>query len=462
MDEHIHFIGIGGSGLSAIARLLHDRGVAVSGSDQQSTPFAERLRAEGVPVYAGHAPQHINGATLVIRSSAVPDDNVEVVAARKRGIPVLKRADYLGRLMSEYTGIAVAGTHGKTTTTSMLVWMLTTMRKDPTFIVGGTVANLGTNARAGRGPYFVVEADEYDHMFLGLRPQMAIITNVEHDHPDCFPTPADFEQAFAHFVERLQPEGTLLACTDDPGAAGTADHARGLGRRVYSYGLQASADYRALEVSAVPGAGSVFAAAYRGAELGVFRIQVPGVHNVRNALAVLAAGHQLGLPAEEMAHAVESFKGSGRRFELRGQAGGVTVIDDYAHHPTEIRTTIAAARSRYPNRDLWVIWQPHTYSRVRLLFEDFASAFQGADHVIVTAVYAAREQQPPDFSLDDLAAAISAPDVRLIPDLPEVARQLIASLQPENVLLTLSAGDADQVSAWVLSGLAEAESHPSD
>ncbi len=450
---HIHFIGIGGTGLSAIARVLHQRGVSVSGSDRRLSPLAAALRAEGVAVHVGHHASHVNGATLVVRSSAVPDENVEVQAARRKGVPVLKRADFLPQVLAGKTVIAIAGTHGKTTTTSMIAWMLAQLGLDPSFIVGALVAGLETNAHAGQGAHFVIEADEYDRMFLGLAPDIAVVTNVEHDHPDCFPTPEAFVGAFRDFTGQLTPDGTLIACADDPSASALLDQAAAAGRRVVAYGLAASCTLQARELQPQPGAGYRFHLYHRGVFQAALTLQVPGQHNVLNALAALAVGHTLGLPFAQSGAALQTFRGAARRFEVRGQAGGVTVIDDYAHHPTEIRATLSAARARYPDRTLWVVWQPHTYSRLQMLLNDFAAAFDQAHHLLITPVYAARETPPPGFSLQKLLSAMAHPRARFVPDLDAAARFLLDHLQPGDVLLTLSAGDADRISRDVLAAL---------
>jgi UDP-N-acetylmuramate--alanine ligase len=474
---HVHLIGIGGSGLSAIARILLESGYRVSGSDRQMSPLAQGLQASGVMVYTGHRAENLQGADLVVRSSAVPDDNPEVRAARAAGIPVLKRADFLGRLMSGRLGIAIAGTHGKTTTTAMAAWVLSELGQDPSFIIGGVSSNLGTNARAGRGQAFVIEADEYDRMFLGLSPKIAVVTNLEHDHPDCYPQPEDFYQAFRQFTERLGPDGVLLACSDDGQAARLAREAAASGRRVRTYGLERwlnrpCPDYCGINLKPNQRGGYDFDFVvdqnHRDWRLGIgdwnvertespisnpqspVSLQVPGHHNVRNALAVMAVADVLGLPLAEAARTLGRFTGTGRRFEIRSETDELTVIDDYAHHPTEIRATLAAARSRYPGREIWAVWQPHTYSRTRTLLLDFASSFGDADHVLVTEVFPAREPDPGDFSARQVIQAMDHPDVHFAPELGAAGDYLIEHLRPGAVLLVLSAGDADQISSFVL------------
>ena len=467
--KHIHLIGIGGSGLSAIARLLKEMGYTVSGSDRAETPFLAHLRAAGVILSIGHHPENIAGADLVVRSSAIPDDNPEVLAAQAAGIPVLKRSDFLGRLMTGKTGIAVAGTHGKTTSTAMLAWVLTALGQEPSFIVGGVLDNLGTNARAGSGKTFVIEADEYDRMFLGLKPVIAVVTNVEHDHPDCYPTPADFQAAFLEFVNLLPSDGVLVACAEDAGAKALLAEARKVGKGTVAYGIRDQLSASSDQLSVISDQWTVAKNLHTN-ERGGFsfeaivkcqtsnvNLQVPGEHNVRNALAVLSVVYLLGLPLDAAAEALGQFTGTGRRFEVRGEANGIVVIDDYAHHPTEIRATLAAARSRYARRRLWAVWQPHTYSRTQTLFAEFSRAFTDADQVIVTEVYAAREHLRQDFSAAQVVKAMPHPSAHFIPNIAEVSNYLVAHLRPGDVLLVLSAGDADLVSTQVLASLQNRE-----
>ena len=452
----IHLIGIGGTGLSAIARVLLEMGHTVSGSDRVESPFTRDLEAAGVTIYIGHRSENIRNADIVVRSSAIPGDNPEVTAARAFGIPVLKRADFLGSLMEGKTGIAIAGTHGKTTTTAMIAWMLTALGQAPTFIVGGVIANLGVNARAGKGETFVIEADEYDRMFLGLRPAIEVVTNVEHDHPDCYPTPADFQAAFREFVIRLTPGGTLVACAEDAGARQLLTDAAQMNKTVLPYGIGSEAGdvpVHATVLSPNAKGGYTFTAGVLGSPVTV-ELQAPGKHNVRNALAALAVARLLGLDLDAAAKALGDYQGTGRRFEVRGEANGVTVIDDYAHHPTEIRATLSAARTRYPSRRIWAVWQPHTYSRTQTLFTEFAAAFQDADEVIVTEVYAAREPKQA-FSSQQVVDAMQHPSAHFIAELNEVSKHLVSHLRPGDVLLVLSAGDADQVSAEALTRLKE-------
>ena len=465
----MHFIGIGGTGLSAIARVLLESGYTVSGSDRSLSPMAKSLQAEGARIYIGHEAANVEGAQVVVRSSAVPDDNVEVLAALQKGIPVMKRSEFLSSLMDNHFVLAVAGTHGKTTTTAMIAWMLTCLGQQPSFIVGSVLNNLKTNARAGNGRAFVIEADEYDRMFLGLKPNLAVVTNIEHDHPDCYPTPEDFFQAFSLFASQVVKGGTLLVCANDAQAVRLAQLAEGRGQRVLSYAIREPglksygrpADYVADSLITDQAGGMRFDAygSLPGRKFELHpaaSLRVPGKHNVQNALAAIAVAHQMQLSVEEACRALSEFTGTGRRFEVRGEVNGITVIDDYAHHPTEIRATLSAARLRYPASKLWVVWQPHTYSRTRILLADFSSAFEQADHVIVTDIFAAREQPPEDgFSSRQVVNAMIHADARLIADLAQVSVYLVDRLTAGDVLLVLSAGDADQVSLQVLEQLKE-------
>ncbi|MBP6178289.1 MAG: UDP-N-acetylmuramate--L-alanine ligase [Anaerolineales bacterium] len=459
---HVHFIGIGGSGLSAIARLLNDSGYKVTGSDRALSSFASALQGEGVSIFIGHHPRNIAGADMVIRSSAIAEDNPEVEAAKHAGIPVYKRSDFLGSLMAEKTGIAVAGTHGKTTTTAMIAWTLTALKRDPSFIVGGTLNNLGINAHAGQGSPFVIEADEYDRMFLGLKPRIAIVTNLEHDHPDCYPTFEDMYSAFQEFVNLLPADGTLIVCAEDEGAVSLLPHARRNGVNVISYGLQSEMTInspqwiQARNVKPNERGGFDFSALTNmgadSASVVSVSLQVPGEHNVRNALAVLAVIATLGLPLQEAADALAQFAGTGRRFEIRGEVKGVTVIDDYAHHPTEIRATLAGAKARYPNHRIWAVWQPHTYSRTRTLFYEFSRAFGDADEVLVTEIYASREAKQ-EFSSAEVVSAMPHSSARYSGSLEATTNYLLEHLRLGDILIILSAGDADQISTEVLKKL---------
>ncbi len=452
-NQHVHFVGIGGAGLSAIARVLMEQGAVVSGSDLSLSPVAEALARDGAQVYVGHRAEQVDGADMLIVSAAVPEDNVEVVAARAASIPVVSRAEVLGTLMDEHIGIAVAGTHGKTTTTAMIATILWEGGLDPSFIIGGVVTGLGTNARWGTGPHFVVEADEYKQTFLGLRPQVEVVTNVEYDHPDCYPTPGHLRLAFADFVALLPPAGLLVVCRDDRVAAEIGAGLVAQGQPVVSYGLREEATWTARDLRSSPAGGASFVAVKGGQALGEVRLRLAGAHNVLNALAALAVADHLGVPFPTARAALGGFQGTARRFELKGEADGVTVVDDYAHHPTEIRATLAAARERFPGRALWAVWQPHTYSRTRALFDGFARAFGQADHVLVLPIYAARERDTLGVSSQDVVAAMDHPDARLVSSREEAVAVLGAEVGQGDVVLTLGAGDGDLVGEWLLIAL---------
>lgn len=463
--QHVHIIGIGGFGMSAIARVLLGRGYTVSGSDLHANDLTRALAAAGALVHQGHDSAHIAGADVVVATSAVPDDHPEVAAARAAGIPVLRRRDMLGALMAGQVGIAVAGTHGKTTTTALLTHVLIQAGLDPTYIVGGVMRNTGTNAGVGRGPHFVIEADEYDRMFLGLRPQVAVITNIEHDHPDCYPTIDDMRAAFAQFAALLPPDGLLVVCADDAEARALGDARRGTGSPVAFYGLSspsgsardAAGERRWHAGELTPDTGGMTFTVWRGTRrLGPVRLALSGRHNVLNALAVIAAADWLGVSFDIIATALSSFLGTGRRAEVMGEAAGVTVINDYAHHPTAVRVTLEALRARPGVRELWAVWQPHTYGRMRALADEFATAFAAADHVLVTEVYSVREVISPGLDAAGMVGRIAGaghPDVRYTGALQATADELAACVQPGDLVVVLSAGDAPLVGQRLLAML---------
>ncbi len=445
---HIHLIGIGGAGLSAIATVLLQQGYRVSGSDMQHSANTKRLQTLGATVMIGHSPENLaNTVETVVISSAIPATNPELVAAYERGLTVQKRSDWLGQMMEGHNGIAIAGTHGKTTTTSMAAYVMQTAGYDPTFIVGGYVPQLETNAAAGSGQAFIIEADEYDHMFLGLRPKTAVVTTVEWDHPDIFPTAKAVTDAFEAFVQRVPEDGQVIVCDDDMGAKAIAAAAKA---RVITYGLQPNQDWQALNLRPNSQGAYDFEVVSPSTQTATVSLQIPGKHNVQNALAVLAIADQQGLDLEMAAQILSDFQGVDRRFQLKGEVQGVTVIEDYAHHPTEIRTTLAGARIRFDKRPLWVVAQPHTFSRTLTLLDGFASAFDEADHVILLDIFAAREVDEGVVSSQDIVNRMSHPDARHIGDLEAAVDYLVATLKPEDVLLTFGAGNVYLVGERVL------------
>lgn len=435
--------------MSAIARVLLECGHSVSGSDLRDSPTLHDLAARGARVHVGHAPHQIGDAELVVVTSAAPANNPEVLAARHRGLPVWPRPAMLQALTRGRRCLAVAGTHGKTTTAAMLALLLRAAGLDPSFIIGGEVPELGGNGHAGRGPHFVLEADEYDRTFLALRPAVAVVTNVEWDHVDCYPSPESLQQAFGQFIARVQPGGSVFLCLDDPAAADLSP----VEATLYRYGLSAQADWRATEVCLGTG-GTHFTLRHRGQPLGSIHLALAGEHNVRNALAALAVAAAEGLDVGELAPVLAGFPGVRRRFQVLGQAGGVTVVDDYAHHPGEIRATLAAARQRFPGRRLVAAFQPHTYSRTRAFAAAFAETLSAADVALVTAIYAAREQDPGDISAAAVAAAVHPPAAH-VETLEQARSWLLEHLQPEDVLLTLGAGDITELGPRLLADLQE-------
>ncbi len=455
----IHLVGIGGSGLSAIAGLLLEQGFTVSGSDQLLNEATHELANRGAAIFRGHQGEHVRGADLVLISSAVPADNAEVVAARAAGIPVVKRSDFLGPLMEGQHGIGVAGTHGKTTTTSMIATILLRAGMDPSLIVGSRIevgpaegmASMTLAARAGQGP-FVIEADEYDRMFLGLRLETAVVTNVEWDHVDCYPTPSAFAAAFRQYVTQLPAGGLLVICADDAGALALRDAAPH-GAEIRTYGVSAEADWQALALRTNVRGGTDAEIWLDDAQVATLSLGVPGRHNVRNALAALAVAHWHGIKPQWAATMLHDFKGAGRRFEVIGDAGGVIVIDDYAHHPTEVAATLSAARLRYPTRRIWAVFQPHTYSRTQALLTDYAHSFEDVDQVIFLDIYAAREKIDLGMHSRLLLDAVHHPAARYIGSIEEAATYLLAQVAPDDIVITLSAGDGNQVGQLVLAEL---------
>lgn len=444
--QHIHFIGIGGAGLSAIARVLLERGFRISGSDLHASEITAALAADGAVIHHGHEAAYPQGADLVVASSAIPPGHVEATAAKAHGIPVCKRRDMIEAVMRGHDSIAVAGTHGKTTTTAMIIHILQQAGKDPSFIVGGKMGNTGKNAAVGSGASFVIEADEYDNMFHGLRPDIAVITNVEHDHPDFFETMQQVVEAYAAFVDLLPAAGVLVACGDDSTASALWRDRILAGRPAVSYGMvDAQANWRAADLR-YDGETMVFTALRDGDRLGEARLTAPGAHNALNALAALAVAEARGVPFDAGAKALSSFKNAARRFEMRGMRDDVIVVDDYAHHPTEIKATLRAAARRYPRRRIWAVWQPHTYSRVKRFRAGFLTAFAEADHVLITPVFAAREEADAAVSSRSLAAAMKDhPDVRYVPSLKDAASMLRERVMPPALALIFSAGDANRI-----------------
>jgi UDP-N-acetylmuramate--alanine ligase len=434
-----HIVGIGGMGMSAVARLLLSRGDEVSGSDKGSWPLAEALAADGATVARAFDARNVQGADVVVRSSAYGDSNAEIAAARANGIPVWKREDAWRELARGQRVVAVAGTHGKSTTTA-LVW--TAVRAgglDPSLICGAVLRDLGTNAHSGKGDVLVIEADEYDRAFHALAPEIGLVLNIEHDHIDVFPTRADVEEAFSRYAAGIVPGGWLIACADDPGAARLAE--RGPhdlpGRQVATYGMGSRATYRVVELLQRPDGVTFHLAGPFAGPIPV-ALRLAGAHNARNAAAALAAADALGVPAGAAAKSFAAFTGTERRLEELGTAGGITVIDDYAHHPTEIRASIDAVRPRTVGR-IVVLFQPHTPSRLRAFFEDFADALRAADErVVVETFESARESADDRGGARALASRSGGAYVR---NVDEAARALADRARSGDLVLVLGAGD---------------------
>lgn len=454
----VHLIGIGGAGLSAIAQVLVEQGVQVSGSDRQTSATTEQLAAQGVTIFSGQNAANLTSLPagtrpdLVLISSAVDASNPERQAAEALGIAVVKRDEFLPVLLAQRTVIAVAGTHGKSTTTSMIVKVLREAGIDTGYIIGTILPGYGSGS-AGSAPYFVIEADEYDHMFLGLRPSVEVITNVEWDHPDCYPTPSSFRRAFMQFVDLAERDGLIISCADDLGAEQVRAYGASRGPNWIVYGLSEHADMRATAVQAVAGSGYSADLVWWNAPIGRMALGVPGVHNVRNALAALTVASWCKVPFDQAISSLESFTGTARRFEIKGEAKGVVVIDDYAHHPTEIEATLAAARRRYPQQRIWAVFQPHTYSRTRHMLYRMGDSFENADHVIVTDIYAAREVDDGTVSAAELVAASAHCSIVHIAALADVAEYLLKQVQTGDVVITLGAGDGYKVGEMVLAVL---------
>lgn len=448
-SQHAHFIGIGGIGMSGIAEILLSLGMKVSGSDLRRGPMTDRLAQLGATVYEGHDAGHVSGATVVVTSSAVLANNPEVMEAHARKIPVIQRAEMLAELMRLKYGIAIAGMHGKTTTTSMVASVLTAGGLDPTVVVGGRVDALGSNARLGTTQYLVAEADESDRSFLKLSPILAVVTNLDREHMDCYRDMTDVEQAFLAFMDKVPFYGAVTACVDNPLLAAILPRAR---RRVFTYGESAGADYRLEFLEAAQGSFSRFLVSTATGPLGPFQLQVPGRHNVLNATAAVAIAHQLEVPADRIAEGLRRFRGVDRRFQQRGHVRGVTVVDDYGHHPTEIRATLAAARECGHGR-IHVVFQPHRFTRTRDLLDEFAEAFKEADTVAVLPIYAASEEPISGITAELLASRIKGPHVRFVADFAEAIAAVVAEARPGDLILTLGAGSVSQLAPQIVAAL---------
>ena len=449
---HIHLIGIGGSGLSAIAELLLGQGFLVSGSDLQNNDRTRALGEKGASVYHGHDEKNIVGAELVLISSAIPENNVERLAAEKHGLPILKRDSFLRLLTKDKLTIAVAGSHGKTTTTGMITQILRSAQQDPSYIIGGLFPENETNGYAGKGDYFVIEADEYDYMFLGLSPLVAVITNVEYDHPDLFKSQDSYRKAFRAFANQVKSDGVLMLCADDYGASSLAGEVDRPGVNIITYGMKGG-DWQANNMQVNQLGGTDFVATKNDEVVGLARIRVPGKHNVLNGLAAIAVSSELGISFQVVRKALAEFGGIGRRFQIIGSIADITVVDDYAHHPTEIRVTLSAAKERFPGRRLWAVWQPHTFSRTKEFESEFANCFLDADRLVALDIYRSREKDALGIDMLSILQGIQGPQGNYLPDVEQAAHFILDRIQPGDVVLTLSAGDGNRVGEIILSQL---------
>jgi UDP-N-acetylmuramate--alanine ligase len=455
--QRIHFVGIGGIGMSGIAEVLLNLGYKVSGSDLRSSAVTQRLAAMGATTFEGHSAANIAGVDVVVTSSAISIDNLEVAEARRLHVPVIPRAEMLAELMRLKYGIAIAGMHGKTTTTSMVAAVLAAGGLDPTVVVGGRVDAMGSNARLGKSQYLVAEADESDRSFLKLSPILSVVTNIDREHMDCYRDMRDVRRTFLEFMERVPFYGMIVGCNDDPILRRLLPRVH---RRVTTYGTSRDSDFLIRIGEPEPAAGEHrpvcrFRITYKEKDLGEFTLHVPGTHNVLNATAAVAVGTALDVPTDQIRSALDGFRGVDRRFQLKGQAAGVSVIDDYGHHPTEIRATLAAAR-QCGFRRVHVIFQPHRYTRTRDLMDDFSQAFADADSLFLLDIYAASEKPIEGVTADALARRIAEAGhrtARYVPSLADAATTAVAAAQPGDMILTLGAGNVSQLGPMILEKL---------
>lgn len=439
----IHFVGIGGIGMSGLAEILNGAGLTVTGCDLKRSAATDLLASRGIAVTIGHDATHVEGNDLVVITSAVKGEHAEVDAARMKGIRIMKRAEVLGAIVNEKRSIGVAGTHGKTTTSAMISMLLEDAGLDPTMLVGGMVRNLKTNAKTGTGDLLVVEADEYDRTFHHLHPEIAVVTNIEADHLEYYKTFENILEAFRIFVGGIKRNGVVIGCCDDEDVARLLRHAE---QRRVGYGLSEAADLRAVNLEFNERGSS-----FEVPGVGFFKLFIPGEHNVRNALAAIAVGRELGLDGETMASGLAKFLGVDRRFQILGTYQGAVVVDDYAHHPTEIRATLEAARGGYPDRRLVALFQPHLYSRTRDFAQEFGEALLVADVPIVTPIYAAREHPEEGVSAKLISDAVEGVEF-LDRTHAQIISEMRRRLQPNDILIVMGAGDVHEIAEEIVRG----------
>jgi UDP-N-acetylmuramate--alanine ligase len=446
--KNVHFVGIGGIGMSGLAEILHGAGVAVSGCDSRSSSITDGLGSR-IQVSIGHDPDHVTGADLVVTTAAVKTGNPEVDEARRRGIRVLKRAELLGEIVNAGRGIGIAGTHGKTSTSAMVSVVLEEAGLDPTVIVGGMVRNLSTNAKAGQGDLIVVEADEYDRSFHRLHPEIAVVTNIEADHLEYYGSLDHILESFRVFLTGVREGGTVIGCSDDPAVAKLLEQ---LPQRVVRYGLNDDAELRAVDLQ-FSERGTAFDVRENGESLGFFKLFVPGEHNVRNALAAIGVARALGLEGATISSGLSKFLGVDRRFQVVGEWNGAILVDDYAHHPTEVRATLSAARRGYPGRRIVALFQPHLYSRTRDFAPEFAEALGMADVALLAPIYAAREE--PVHGITARLISDQSPNIELIDrDNEGITAELRERLQANDLFIVMGAGDVHKIVEWLAEGTA--------
>jgi UDP-N-acetylmuramate--alanine ligase len=454
--ESIHFVGIGGIGMSGIAEVLLNLGYAISGSDLADSEVTRRLARLGVRYCTGHQARNVEQADVVVVSSAVLADNIEVLAAKARKIPVIPRAEMLAELMRMKYGVAVAGSHGKTTTTSLIATILAQGGLDPTLVIGGRLNSLGGNAKLGQGQFMVAEADESDGSFLKLTPMVAVVTTIDREHLDFYQNLAEIQKAFEQFLNKVPFYGFCVVCGDEPNIRAILP---GLTKKVFTYGLQGDVDYSAHQIQ-TQGFGSTFVVSRSGKVLGRVILNIPGLHNVANALAAIATGVELDIPFACIQGALREFSGIHRRFEVMGNARGITVVDDYGHHPTEINATLHTAHLVWPNRRLVVIFQPHRYTRTQALWQEFCPPLLSADLLVLTDVYGAGEQPIAGVSstlIWEGMQALGHPQTLFIPQKEALAAEMLRHLRGGDVVLTLGAGDIWKVGEQLLKALQEGE-----
>ncbi len=448
----IHFIGIGGAGMSGIARIMLAKGFNISGSDKNDSSLLTSLKALGAEIFIGHDAQNLGEAELVIISSAIAETNPELLAAKARSIQVVQRANALAWLMSESTSIAVAGTHGKTTTTAMLTVALQSAGLDPSFAIGGTINTAGTNAHSGSGSIFIAEADESDGSFLAYQPTGAIITNIELDHVDHFADEAAVFEVFEHFVSSIKKNGFLVACGDDPGVKTLLKRINRPDLKILLYGKDESNDFRMSKIALAPTT-SIASISSTGKKLGELQLSLPGEHNLLNSLAAFAAATEVGAAEDKLILGLKSFTGTRRRFELKGEVAGVKVIDDYGHHPTELTVTLIAAKNLAQSGRVLVVFQPHRYSRTAAFAPAFATALKIADFTFLLEVYAASEKPISGVSSLLIAKNMSATEVKFEPSMLAVVNEVAAMAKSGDVIITLGAGDVSSLGEPILQAL---------